>query len=120
MKPVLSRGLLSVHGDLYSKNAVAVIDRQKRAVMATWSIAEEGLGNGPLAFDQAGHRLFVVAREPTEKNPRHNGKVIILDSDSRKIVSTLPSVGQYFSDDAVFDSASKRLYIAAVPFINVF
>lgn len=106
--------------NLTAKNAVAVIDRKKRTVIATWSIAEEGRANAPLAFDEAGHRLFVVASEPTERNPRHNGKVIVLDSDSGKIVSTLPGVGQYFSDDAVFDAKSKRLYVAGVPYINVF
>jgi DNA-binding beta-propeller fold protein YncE len=98
--------------NMYSRNAVAVIDRNKQTVIATWSIAQEGHANGPMALDEAGHRLFVVARYP--------GKIIVLDTDSGRIITTIPCVGQYFSDDAVYDTASKRLYVAGVPFLNVF
>ncbi|MGH9355240.1 MAG: hypothetical protein ACRD10_03840 [Terriglobia bacterium] len=91
-----------------------MIDCEKRAVIATWSIASEGKGNGPMAFDEAHHRLFIVARDPSP------GKIIVLDSDSGRIVTTLASVGQGFSDDAVYDPGLKRLYIAGVPFVNVF
>ena len=96
--------------NLYSKAAVAVIDRQKRIVTETWSIAQEGRNNGSMAFDEVGHRLFVHARDP--------GKVIVMDSDSGKIVTTLLSAG--LVDDAVYDPKYKRLYLAGVPFINVF
>jgi DNA-binding beta-propeller fold protein YncE len=98
--------------NLTSKNAVAVIDREKRTVIATWSNAEEGRANGPMAFDEANHRLFVVSRDPD--------KVIVLDSDSGKIVTSVPCVGQFISDDAVYDPASKRLYVVGTPFLDVF
>jgi DNA-binding beta-propeller fold protein YncE len=98
--------------NMYSKNAVAVIDREKRTQIATWSIGDEGRRNGQMAFDEANHRLFVVTREPA--------KVIVLDSDSGKIVTSLPCVGQFDSDDAVYDPVSKRLYVAGVPFVEVF
>jgi WD40 repeat protein len=96
--------------NLVGKGAVAVIDRQKGSVIATWPIGQEGKENTALAFDEANHRLFVFARNP--------GKLIVMDSDSGKIVTTLPCVGQ--TDDAVYDSASKRLYVAGVPFVYVF
>jgi DNA-binding beta-propeller fold protein YncE len=98
--------------NLTSKNAVAVIDREKRTVIATWSNADEGRANGPMAFDEANHRLFVVSRDPD--------KVIVLDSDSGKIVTSVPCVGQFISDDAVYDPASKRLYVVGTPFLDVF
>jgi DNA-binding beta-propeller fold protein YncE len=98
--------------NLPSKNAVAVIDREKRAVIATWSIGREGEDNGPMAIDDANHRLFVVANRPD--------KVIVLDSDSGKIVASAPCVGQYMADDAVYDPRLKRLYVAGTPFIEVF
>jgi DNA-binding beta-propeller fold protein YncE len=98
--------------NLTSKNAVGVIDREKRTMIATWSNAEAGRANGPMAFDEANHRLFVVSRDPD--------KVIVLDSDSGKIVTSLPCVGQFLSDDAVYDPASKRLYVAGTPFLDVF
>jgi DNA-binding beta-propeller fold protein YncE len=96
--------------NLVGKGAVAVIDRQERTVIATWPIGQEGKENTALAFDEANHRLFVFARNP--------GKLIVMDSDSGKVVTTLPCVGQ--TDDAVYDSASKRLYVAGVPFVYVF
>jgi DNA-binding beta-propeller fold protein YncE len=96
--------------NLYSKGAVAVIDRVKRTVIATWSITQEGRNNGSMAFDEADHRLFVHAREP--------GKVVILDTESGKVVTTLVSGGMV--DDAVYDAKLRRIYVTGVPFINVF
>jgi len=96
--------------NLVGKGAVAVIDRQERTMIATWPIGQEGKENTALAFDEANHRLFVFARNP--------GKLIVMDSDSGKVVTTLPCVGQ--TDDAIYDSASKRLYVAGVPFVYVF
>lgn len=96
--------------NLYAKSAVAVIDRSKREVIATWSVAQEGKNNGPMAFDEKDHRLFVLDRDP--------GKVVVLDSDSGKIITTLPCVGNY--DDAIYDEQSERLYLVGVPFLKVF
>lgn len=96
--------------NLYNKGAIAVIDRAKRAVIATWSIAQEGHNNGSMAFDEADHRLFVHAREP--------GKVVVLDTETGKVVTTMVSGGMV--DDAVFDPKLRRLYVTGVPFINVF
>jgi hypothetical protein len=96
--------------NLYNKAAIAVIDREKRAVVETWSIAQEGRNNGSMAFDEADHRLFVHAREP--------GKIVVMDSNSGKIVTTLQSGGMV--DDAVYDAKLKRIYVTGVPFINVF
>lgn len=98
--------------NLTDKSAVAVIDREKRAVLATWPNGESGKANGPMAFDEANHRLFVVSRNPNN--------VIVLDTESGNIVATLPNTGQFISDDAVYDPGSKRLYVAGTPFINVF
>jgi hypothetical protein len=97
--------------NLYSKSAVAVIDRKKREVVATWSIAQEGRNNGPMAFDEPDHRLFVLARDP--------GKVVVLDSDSGKIITgNLSVMGSY--DEATYDPTLRRLYLIGVPFLKVF
>lgn len=98
--------------NLTDQSAVAVIDREKRTVLATWPNGDGGKANGPMAFDEANHRLFVVSRQPNN--------VIVLDTESGKIVATVPSTGQFISDDAVYDPGSKRLYLAGTPFINVF
>ena len=96
--------------NLYNKAAVAVIDREKKTVIDTWSIAQEGRNNGSMAFDEADHRLFIHAREP--------GKVVVIDTTSGKIVTTFPSGGMV--DDATYDAKMKRIYVTGVPFINVF
>ena len=101
--------------NMYSKNALAVIDREKRAVIATWSIEPEGRQNIHVAFDEAKHRLFV-----SSINRRDPAKVIVLDSNTGRVLNTLLSAGQFSSDDMGFDPKLNRLYVAGVPFINVF
>jgi DNA-binding beta-propeller fold protein YncE len=96
--------------NLADNDAVAVIDREKRTLITTWSVAQEGRGNAPMAFDEPDHRLFVVTRDP--------GRVIALDSDTGKIVTSEPCAGM--ADDAVYDTKSTRLYVAGTPFIRVF
>lgn len=96
--------------NMYSKNAVAVIDREKREVIATWPITEVGKDNASMAFDEADHRLFVLVRDP--------GKLAVIDSDSGKIITTLDCVGAY--DEATFDPASRRIYLIGVPFLKAF
>ena len=96
--------------NLYNKAAIAVIDREKRTVIDTWSIAQEGRNNGSMAFDEADHRLFVHARDP--------GKLVVIDTNSGKVIATMPSGGMV--DDAVYDGKLRRIYVTGVPFINVF
>src|SRR6202165_963940 len=57
--------------NLYNKAAVAVIDREKRTVIDTWSIAQEGRNNGSMAFDEADHRVFIHTRD--------TGKLIVME-----------------------------------------
>ena len=101
--------------NMTAKNAVGVIDRERRTVLATWPIEPEGCFNVHLAFDEAKHRLFVSC-----VNRRDPAKVLILNSDTGKINTTLFSPGQQISDDMDFDPGLNRLYVAGVPFINVF
>jgi DNA-binding beta-propeller fold protein YncE len=99
--------------NLYNKAAVAVIDREKKTVIATWSIAQQGRNNGAMAFDEADHRLFVHARDP--------GKIVVIDSDSGRIVTTLSTApSAVMVDDAVYEPKLRRLYVSGVPVINVF
>jgi hypothetical protein len=96
--------------NLTSKNAVGVIDREKRDLIATWSIAQEAQQNLALEFDEVSHRLFTVTRKP--------GKLIVLDSDSGKIISSLLCVDMV--DGIVFDARSKRIYVPGNEFVDVF
>src|SRR5437879_7075380 len=82
------------------KGLVGVIDREKRTVTSTWPLGELH-GNTPLIFDEANHRIFVAGRKPPSLE--------VLDSDSGKIVATLPIAEMV--EDMAFDPASKRIYI---------
>lgn len=79
---------------------IAVVDREKRAVMATWPMAKFQ-GNFPMALDEANHRLFVGCRKP----PR----LVVLDTENGKPVADSLISGD--TDDVFFDAKRKRLYV---------
>lgn len=96
--------------NMYGKSSVAVIDRMTQAVAATWSFTQEGKNFGSMALDEPDHRLFVHARDP--------GKVLVIDSESGRLITSLACVGDY--DDAVYDPGTRRLYLIGTPFLKVF
>jgi DNA-binding beta-propeller fold protein YncE len=96
--------------NITGKDAVGVIDREKRTVIATWSIAQEAKHNVAMAFDEPAHRLFISTRNPE--------RLIVLNSDSGTIVASLPCV--HMVDDMSYDPKSKRLYLAGSDFVDVF
>ena len=61
------------------KNQLAVVDKDKLAILATWPITEAEQ-NAAIAFDETSKRLFVVTRKP--------GKLIVLDADTGAILAT--------------------------------
>jgi DNA-binding beta-propeller fold protein YncE len=95
--------------NIRDKNLVGVIDREKRTVLSTWPLGELH-GNTPLIFDEASHRIFVAGRKP----PLFE----VLDSDSGKIVASLPTAEM--TDDMAFDPAGKRIYVACNDFAVVY
>ena len=96
--------------NITGKDAVGVVDREKRAVIATWPIGQESKHNVAMAFDEAAHRLFISANNPE--------KLIVLNSDSGAIVASLPS--GHMVDDMAYDPKSKRIYLTGSDFIDVF
>jgi hypothetical protein len=80
---------------------VAVIDRQKREVIATWPLAEAS-ANFPMALDEDGHRLFIGCRGPAE--------VLVLDTDSGGIAAKMDCCGD--TDDIFYDATAKKLYVS--------
>lgn len=79
---------------------VAVIDRDKRAVIATWK-PDGASANFPIALDEAGHRLFIGCRNPA--------KLVVLNSDSGITVASVVISGD--PDDVFFDAQRRRLYV---------
>ena len=85
---------------------VEVLDRVKRSVIAEWPVV-----GGPVphaaAIDAANHRLFIGSRI----QPGHlykPGKLIVMDTETGKIVQSLDSEGG--PDELEYDAPSRRIY----------
>jgi DNA-binding beta-propeller fold protein YncE len=96
--------------NLTGKNAVGVLDRNTSTLLATWPLPAGDKLNVAMALDEADHRLFVVTRNP--------GQLIVLNSDSGKVITTVPAVGMV--DDMSYDAQHKRLYVAGDGALDVF
>jgi YVTN family beta-propeller protein len=107
---VLEKSGTRMFSNLTGQNAVGVLDRNKSALTDTWPLPADAKANVAMAFDEADHRLFVVTREP--------GKLVVLDSDSGKVVSSEPAVGMV--DDLSYDAQHKRIYLAGDQFVDAF
>jgi DNA-binding beta-propeller fold protein YncE len=98
-----------IFANVRDKSTVAVIDRDKKSVTSTFTLGDMH-GNTPLKFDEANHRIFVAGRKPAS--------FAVLDSESGKIVATLPTAEM--TDDMAFDPAGKRIYVACNDFTVVY
>ncbi len=78
---------------------VAVIDRDKDEVTATWK-TDGASANFPMAFDEANHRLFIGCRVPS--------KLVVLNTESGEVVASIDISGD--SDDVFYDSRHHRIY----------
>ena len=80
-------------------NKIGVVDREKRALIATWDITgtKEAV---PMAFDEDDHRLITATRTPSS--------VVVFNTDIGKQIATLPSAAH--SDDIFYDRVHKRIY----------
>ena len=78
---------------------VAVIDRDKREVVARWK-TDLTFGNFPMALDESNHRLFVGCRLPS--------RLVVLNTDSGDVVAKIDISGD--SDDVFYDSKRHRIY----------
>jgi DNA-binding beta-propeller fold protein YncE len=82
-----------------SAGQVAVIDRDKREVIATWKPGDAS-ANFPIALDEANHRLFVGCRNPAA--------LIVLNTDSGATVASVNISGDV--DEVFYDANRRRLY----------
>jgi DNA-binding beta-propeller fold protein YncE len=96
--------------NLTGKSAVGILDRNKSVLQATWPLPAGDQANVAMAFDEPEHRLFVATRKP--------GKLIVLNSDNGKVVTSLDAVGMV--DDMSYDAKHKRLYLAGDGALDVF
>ena len=81
-------------------NHIAVVDRAKKAVIATWPV-KEAKENVPMGFDRAQHRLFIGC-DP--------GKFVVFDTASGKSVASLDIPAG--ADGLSYDASRKLIYIS--------
>ncbi len=80
---------------------VAVVDKEKRTVIATWPM-DSFHANFPMALDETHHRLFIGCRKPA--------RLVVFDTESTKTVADLAISGDV--DDIFYDAARSRLYLS--------
>jgi hypothetical protein len=80
---------------------VAVIDRQKQSVAATWPM-REFQANFPMALDEANRRLFIGCRKPA--------RLVVFNTVTAEIAADLAISDD--TDDLFYDAARKRLYLS--------
>jgi len=78
---------------------IAVIDRAKHSVVATWRTGGPQ-ANYPMALDEADHRMFVVTRFPA--------RLLVFNTETGKVIQSLSAVSD--CDDVFYDQAHKRIY----------
>jgi hypothetical protein len=89
---------------------VAVVDREKQAVLATWPL-KDAAANFPMALDEAHHRVFIGCRAP--------GRLLVLDTDSGKVLASIECSGD--CDDLFYDVKRARIYASCGEgFIDIF
>ena len=107
---VLEKSGPRMFSNLTGKSVVGVLDRNNSEMSATWPLPAGDKLNVAMAFDEPDHRLFVTTRNP--------GKLIVLNSESGKVITSLPAVGMV--DDMSYDAQHKRLYLAGDGALEVF
>jgi DNA-binding beta-propeller fold protein YncE len=80
---------------------IAVIDRDKQSVTATWPM-EKFHSNFPMALDETNHRLFVGCRHPAS--------LVVFDTATGRPVADLVLSGD--TDDLFYDATLKRIYVS--------
>ena len=95
----LEKNSSRIYVNLPGSKKIAVLDRTTKTVLTSWATGTF-LDNYAMALDEADHRLFVVTRVPA--------RLLVLDTDTGKMVQTLAAVGD--CDDVFFDQTRKRIY----------
>ncbi|MES2259510.1 MAG: hypothetical protein V4724_13355 [Pseudomonadota bacterium] len=90
------------------KNQVAVLDKTTLAPLETWTVTA-GQANAAMAFDEAGHRLFVVTRKPY--------KVVVMNTRTGAVIASLPAPER--TNEAIYDKVNHRIYLAGDDFMAV-
>jgi DNA-binding beta-propeller fold protein YncE len=84
-----------------NSNHVAVIDRTRQALIATWPL-QPFTENYPMALDEANNRLLIGCRQPA--------RLVVLNTATGKPVADLAIAGD--TDDLFYDAKLRRIYVS--------
>jgi DNA-binding beta-propeller fold protein YncE len=98
LEPGQDGGTARVYINVPGAGHVAVVDLEKRAVIATWAVPASS--NFPMALDSVHHRVLVATRAPA--------RLIAFDTISGKVTANLETVGD--ADDVFVDGS--RVYVS--------
>jgi hypothetical protein len=95
--------------NLPALGSVAVVDRTRGQVVASWQLSARG--NSAMALDEAHHRLFIGARDPA--------KLLVLDTQTGRTIASLDCVRD--AENIFYAADSGRIYVSSGEgFIDVF
>ena len=97
---VIDRQGKRLYVNLTGTDEVGVIDLSTRKLVARWALPGVHVAHA-IALDELHHRLFSATRKPA--------RFVVFDTDSGKVVSTLPCVG--VNSDMWMDVARQRIYV---------
>ena len=89
-----------IYANVPSARHVAVIDRDRGNVVATWKTGLAS-GNFPMALDETNHRLLVGCRMPS--------RLLVFNTASGEIVQKIEISGD--PDDVFYDHKHHRIYV---------
>lgn len=95
----LEKDSARIYVNLPKSRKVVVVDREKRAVIASWGTGM-AFANYPMTLDEKDHRLFVVTRMPA--------RLLVFDTSNGSIIQKISVIGD--CDDVFYDGARKRIY----------
>jgi DNA-binding beta-propeller fold protein YncE len=82
---------------------IAVVDRRRRAPLAVWPLAGVS-ANFPMALDEAGHRVIVIARAPPT--------LLLIDAESGKEITRVDSCGDGDDGSTMLRAGSSTYPVA--------
>jgi DNA-binding beta-propeller fold protein YncE len=91
--------------NLPESSSIAVVDLQKRTVIATWPLTK-GKKNMAFAFDPEHHLLYVGCRDTDVR-----GSIVIVNTQTGKELARLPIGG--WVDSMFYDPETNRIYASS-------
>jgi DNA-binding beta-propeller fold protein YncE len=102
---VIDHARKRIYINLPESSSIAVVDMQKRSVVATWPVTK-GKKNMAFALDAEHHLLYVGCRDTDVR-----GSIVIIDTTTGKELDRLPIGG--WVDSMFYDPERRRIYASS-------